>query len=352
MDNIKNLYNDFMQLADPRVEQWFLMSSPVPILSLTLLYLSSVYLGTAYMRTRPAFSLKPLIMAYNAALVGLSAYMCSEFILSIASIPNFSFSCQPVDYSSAPEALRLARVNWWFFFSKVIELFDTIFFVLRKKNNQVSFLHVYHHSTAVGIWWVATKFAPGGEAYYPQAFNSFVHVIMYSYYFLSAMGPAMQPYLWWKKYMTSLQLVQHVTIFLKFCIAGASGLGSCGYPVALGYFALFYMATQIILFANFYYQTYHVKPRAIKKSKGSLEINGKAKSASNGQQECDVFMKTNGRVESDTQNSNSTKGLIIGESVTSSKFTYISKGDNNSNHCDSLENQEKPRFRKRRPSDT
>jgi len=30
---------------------------------------------------------------------------------------------------------------------------------------------------------------------------------MYAYYLLSAMGPAVQKYLWWKKYITILQIV-------------------------------------------------------------------------------------------------------------------------------------------------
>lgn len=44
---------------------------------------------------------------------------------------------------------------------KIIDLLDTVFFVLRKKNNQVSFLHVYHH---VAVMWgtcMITNFVPG-----------------------------------------------------------------------------------------------------------------------------------------------------------------------------------------------
>jgi hypothetical protein len=37
--------------------------------------------------------------------------------------------------------------------------------------------------------------------------NSFIHVVMYSYYGLSALGPHMQKYLWWKRYLTMMQLV-------------------------------------------------------------------------------------------------------------------------------------------------
>jgi phosphatidylglycerophosphate synthase len=37
--------------------------------------------------------------------------------------------------------------------------------------------------------------------------NTFVHTIMYSYYLMAAFGPRYQKYLWWKKYLTVLQMV-------------------------------------------------------------------------------------------------------------------------------------------------
>ena len=47
--------------------------------------------------------------------------------------------------------------------------------------------------------------------------NSFVHVIMYSYYLLAALGPQVQKYLWWKKYITKLQLVNIKYTCLTVC---------------------------------------------------------------------------------------------------------------------------------------
>ncbi len=44
--------------------------------------------------------------------------------------------------SASPE---VARVLMFFYFSKFFEFFDTIIMALRKKNDQISFLHVYHH---------------------------------------------------------------------------------------------------------------------------------------------------------------------------------------------------------------
>ena len=35
---------------------------------------------------------------------------------------------------------------------------------------------------------------------------------MYSYYLLASLGPRMRPYLWWKRYLTQLQLTQFAII--------------------------------------------------------------------------------------------------------------------------------------------
>lgn len=57
----------------------------------------------------------------------------------------------------------------------------------------------------------------GGFGTFPPMVNSFIHFLMYSYYGLAAMGPHMQKYLWWKKYMTKLQIVSihiHLMIYI------------------------------------------------------------------------------------------------------------------------------------------
>lgn len=40
-----------------------------------------------------------------------------------------------------------------------------------------------------------------------------MHVLMYFYYMLSAMGPQYQKYLWWKKWMTEIQIVSKIRFF-------------------------------------------------------------------------------------------------------------------------------------------
>lgn len=58
----------------------------------------------------------------------------------------------------------------------------------------------------ISVWW-GVKFFPGGQSTFFGFLNTFVHIIMYGYYMLAAMGPKVQKYLWWKKYLTLLQMV-------------------------------------------------------------------------------------------------------------------------------------------------
>lgn len=87
-----------------------------------------------------------------------------------------------------------------------------VFFILRKKQNQVTFLHVYHHTITSICSWLYVKFLPGQQGAVIIFLNSLVHVIMYTYYLISALGPKYKKYLWWKKYMTWIQLVKFLNI--------------------------------------------------------------------------------------------------------------------------------------------
>lgn len=59
--------------------------------------------------------------------------------------------------------LQIASALWWYYISKGVEFLDTVFFILRKKFTQVSFLHVYHHCTMFILWWIGIKWVPGGQ---------------------------------------------------------------------------------------------------------------------------------------------------------------------------------------------
>lgn len=249
------LYDNWIKDADPRVQGWLLMSSPLPqtiILSLYVYFVTS--LGPKLMENRKPFELKKAMITYNFFIVLFSLYLCYEFVMSGWGT-GYSFRCEIVDYSNSPKALRMVHTCWLYYFSKFIELIDTIFFVLRKKNSQVTFLHVFHHTIMPWTWWFGVKFAAGGLGTFHAFLNSAVHVVMYSYYGLSALGPTYQKYLWWKKYLTTLQLVQFIIVSIH--IGQFFFMKDCNYqfPIFL-YIILSYGCIFLLLFLHFWYRAY------------------------------------------------------------------------------------------------
>nr|QUW17306.1 elongation of very long-chain fatty acids 4 [Marinogammarus marinus] len=264
-------YSWCLSLSDKRVANWPLMASPWPTLALAAAYLTIVRVGPALMRNRKPYEFRHVLIVYNLAVMMLNLYIGLE--LAVVSYRlGYSWFCQPVDYSNKPDEIRIAAALWWYYISKLVEFCDTMFFILRKKNNQLTFLHVYHHSTMFSLWWIGVKFVAGGSSFLAAMMNSFVHVIMYSYYGLSALGPGIQRYLWWKKHITCIQLVQ-------FSCAGVLGIRAlivgCSFPLWMQYALVVYMMSFIVLFGKFYAQSY-------RKKGACLSSNGVKATATNG----------------------------------------------------------------------
>jgi elongation of very long chain fatty acids protein 4 len=259
MESVENLlrhlwyeYEWALTRADDRVADWPLMWAYWPTFALTAVYLLIVCVGPKLMNGREPFEFRWTLFLYNAGLVALNFHIFSELFTATWKL-NYSYSCQLVDYSNNPDEMRIAKAIWWYYFSKLLEFMDTIFFILRKKDSQISFLHVYHHATMFPIWWIGARWVPGGQAFFGAMINSFVHVLMYSYYGLSALGPRYQKYLWWKKYLTRIQLVQFVAGMSH---AAQSIYLDCKFPRWMQWALIIYGTTILSLFINFYIHSY------------------------------------------------------------------------------------------------
>ena len=101
---------------------------------------------------------------------------------------------------------------------------------------------------------------PGGHSTFFGLLNTFVHIIMYTYYMLAAMGPEVQKYLWWKKYLTMLQMVQFVGIFTH-CFQLIFH-NPCNYSIIFVYWIGGHGVLFYFLFRNFYQQAYKAKAKA------------------------------------------------------------------------------------------
>ncbi|KAL5277179.1 ELOVL4 family protein [Megaselia abdita] len=262
-------------VSDERTKGWMLVDSPGLIVLLLSLYWLMVWRGPKIMQNRGPLNVIPSMSLYNLFMCFLNAYIFFE-LLAGALNGGYSFQCQPSRPKNKSEnELRVAKAVWLYFLSKPIEFLDTLFFILRKKSNQLTVLHIYHHSSVFVVGWLAVKWTPTGSSFFAPMINCFIHVIMYSYYGLTLLGSRYQKYLWWKKYLTVLQLIQFVItlIWSVFNLFGSSakggfgfGFGShfgfsfgCDFPKWPHFISVFYMTSFLVLFGKFYAKSYHRK---------------------------------------------------------------------------------------------
>ncbi|CAH8656388.1 unnamed protein product [Dicrocoelium dendriticum] len=275
---------------DPRTNAYPLMKSWSPTALISLAYVVGVYAWRIELKKRHKASragglekgavtthqlcksngwgfVKILMVVYNLSMVLYSAYMALGTIVAVRRL-HYGLGCaeQPDPNDRASDLLL--HIGYHFYFSKFIEMFDTVFFLWRGKVDQVTFLHVFHHaSMPPSIWW-GVRYAPGGITYMFPLANSFIHVIMYTYYGLAAAG--LYKYLWWKNYLTIAQMVQFVILIVH---QGQIFIRSepCDYPKVFPAAIIFYATVFLILFGNFYVQAYWRKQRLAKRSRKPSE---------------------------------------------------------------------------------
>ncbi|CAN1137767.1 Elongation of fatty acids protein 3-like [Linum perenne] len=209
----------------------------------------------------PPSLLKPLTAAHSLILFLLSAVMSAGCLLSIFSPHTRSIRhavCFP------PATAPSGPLFFWayvFYLSKYLEFGDTLLIILSKSNQRLTFLHVYHHATVVVMCylWLSTA-----QSLFPVALvtNATVHVVMYYYYFRSAVGSRPR----WKRLVTDFQIVQFVFSF------GISGLmlyyhfvgGGCSGMAGWCFNAVF-NASLLALFVDFHGKSYKKRKEAEKK---------------------------------------------------------------------------------------
>ena len=250
------LHQYWVECQDPRTKHLFLVDiSPISFALIMFSYvLFAKYIGPQLMKNRKPMDLRSLMLIYNTSMVAINAFFFTYVLLNCQYGRRF-LDFQYPDPNDMSEAalweVKIAYLYWW---SKFLDLLDTVFFVVRKKYSHISFLHLYHHTCVPVFGWLCLKHNAVMPATALFALvNSLVHTIMYSYYALSALGPAVRPYLWWKKYLTQLQLVQFMFgtsygVLMSFF--------QTGYPIIWFYFGLSQPIFFLYLFYDFYTNSY------------------------------------------------------------------------------------------------
>lgn len=281
---LKFVCHDFWETyGDNRVSRLPLLGSgPWHVLTLTGIYLWFVkYYGPKWMKNREPFDLRKVMIFHNTFLVLLNGI---GFLIAMAGT-NFgaiTLYCKQFNPNSTDTTDQiLLYLGYTYYISKFIDFLDTIYFVLRKKDSHVTGLHVFHH-TMMPFWcYIFFKFSTYTNNGFIPLVNAFIHTVMYTYYAMAALGPHMQKYLWWKSWITILQLVQFVvcTIHSLYMLFDTT----CTCSKLLISFQAIHGILFFHLFYGFYRRTYNKqKQQQSVVGKDSSVVNGSTTNITNG----------------------------------------------------------------------
>lgn len=124
--------------------------------------------GVRFMRNRKPYDLTTFIRCYNV----FQVIACSAFVyMTHQGGIHFYDAWTCVKGHLGDDGDYQLTLGWLFIILRGIEFSETITFVLRKKNNQISFLHVYHHVSTLLMVWLFIRSGPC-ELIHPNFYDS------------------------------------------------------------------------------------------------------------------------------------------------------------------------------------
>uniref|UniRef100_T1IWJ1 Elongation of very long chain fatty acids protein n=1 Tax=Strigamia maritima TaxID=126957 RepID=T1IWJ1_STRMM len=222
------------------------------------IYLLLIYLGQRWMQLRDAFELRTALALWSLSLAVFSIFGTCRFLPQIMTeVHQHGFEFTMCDSSSFKKNLIISFWGWYFAVSKVVELGDTAFIILRKQ--KLVFLHWYHHVTVlVYTWFAIQELVPSNRWF--TLMNLMVHSVMYSYYAFKAMKFKIPRFI--AMTITIAQLLQmagglYVNWRVYSVLASGRGCGTSMWHIKL---AISMYASYLLLFAHFFYNSYLKKP--------------------------------------------------------------------------------------------
>ncbi|KAI9807120.1 MAG: hypothetical protein M1825_005837 [Sarcosagium campestre] len=257
------------------------LSTLTASLSLITAYYVVILLGREFMRNRPALKLNGLFMIHNFYLTSISAILLvlfAEQLIPTVWRHGIFFAICNRDGGWTKPLVTLYYLNY---LTKYLELIDTVFLVLKKK--PLTFLHCYHHG-ATALLCYTQLVGLTSVSWVPITLNLMVHVVMYWYYFQSARGVR----IWWKEWITRLQIIQFVidlgfvyfasyTYFTSTYFDWMPNYGRCAGEEFAAFAGMGILSSYLLLFISFYFATYKKTGRANKGAAKRAAVELKAK---------------------------------------------------------------------------
>jgi GNS1/SUR4 family len=153
----KNVFS----LVSYKLSHDFIVKFTIFLVSIITIYMWFLFsYGPKFMKNREPYKLLNIIRVYNIfQLVACSIFVIQSYLLGFDF--RFIWRCESFDFLSVSEKQQIMWGAWWFLGLRMIEFVETVFFILRKKRNQASFLHIYHHISTVILMYIYFVFDTG-----------------------------------------------------------------------------------------------------------------------------------------------------------------------------------------------
>ena len=229
---------------------------------IVIIYMVLIIILKKWVRIRgKSYSLRiPLILwnALMAAFSTLGVIRCLPQFIHILTNKGLIASYCEADYYHDP---RLVVWYWMFTMSKVPELIDTMFIILR--GGKLIYLHWLHHLLTLCFCYYVYGDVPA-TAQWMVNMNFLVHSLMYFYYTLKSMGIKIP--LLFSLSITMLQIIQmafgisiHYAIICRKLSAQPCDISLSGAFAGLSLYTIF-----LVLFGNYFLRNYIFKTIKIK----------------------------------------------------------------------------------------
>ncbi|XP_028132409.1 elongation of very long chain fatty acids protein 1 [Diabrotica virgifera virgifera] len=256
---ITDVVNDLTNKIDPR-HDGYITASPYFLYGFLFTYLFTIkILGPKLMQYRKPYNIKNLLICYNFIQIILNTYIVYE--ATCVYFSNSNWIC--IDTT---EKNLVSDTRKHYYFLKILDCVETVFFILRKKYQQASFLHIYHHTAILCGAFLGFRYDYGDTTIIIGGLNSLTHVLMYVYYLLSAIDSRWGKYTSIKKGLTLVQIVQLTTILFSLAITKLMP-GCKSIPNYSLYLWLLQNVFMINLFVRFYIKSYVNKQKSVSKKK-------------------------------------------------------------------------------------
>jgi len=213
---------------------------------ITMVYLCFVFFGVRYMERRPPAQKRIFewLVVYNAT----QALLNLRLVFALLGEAWGLFYPWPWGNTldASEKGYKLGMLIWFQYHCRQLDLMDTVFMILRKTFQRISLVHVYLRLLNLWGWFIACRFAAGGDTYFPAVVHAACQVLVYLYYTIHMIQPQGVKF-FRKANVAEVQVAQFMIVALHAAFVLLYG----NIPRWVAAFNLFIMANALIFYIDF-----------------------------------------------------------------------------------------------------